>query len=498
MASRYTVTLFLVLAQALLSAGCDRVPPAEILHSEVGRLLEGEFKSGLFEIVSLRRLGSSRFGDKETADHRMTVFFNLRVRFREAFDLTRWDGLNGASLAYLLGATEKGIEGIRPGGNETGDTLSIHGSRTYALRQGQWRPLAIGSPEPPPGEKAQETLRLVARINELIERSSVRHGGAERVIIDKELGQAVGRIERKLDQQAQVFSAASGPANGAYSLYIEALERHAGSLGAKVRNYQTQGSVENCQLVHSGGVDIAIAQSNITALAREGKGIFRDRGPLISLRAVAALFPEYIQIVVAAHAGTDRLEALRGKRVDVGLPSSGSRVDALRILNAIGLKPPDFEEISETGLNAAIAAMREGRLDAFFVTLQAPGRALQSLLASGEARLLPIPKDVQQLMQEKYPGYRAATLSPFIYPNQEQEVSTLSLIATLIVHQDFPDKRVEQLLDGLFRSVPIVARDNLRVSLLSPKTARDGLTIPMHPAAEHYFAKSVTIPDPDR
>ncbi len=489
MASKRLIMVFFIVLLALLSGGCDREPQPDVLRAEIAELLDKEFKQDLFEIASLRRLGSTRYKDKTTGDQRMTVYFNVQLRFRKAFDLTRWDGLNAASIAYLLGATEKGIDGIRPGGNNANDILRVHGSRVYALRQGVWRALPTTQYKAKSAETAAEAQRLIARLNALAEHSAIRHGGTEQAIITKELTRAVKQIERALDQQAKIFSAASGPSNGAYYLYMKALEEHAVSLGFQVRNYQTQGSVENCQLIQSGGVDVAIAQSNITALALAGEGLFRQQGRLSELRAVTALFPEYIQIVVASNSSIDSLEALRGKRIDLGLPESGTRVDALRILNAAGMKLPDFKEIRESGLDAAVEGLREGEIDAFFATLQAPGRALQALLARGEAHLLSVPVEVQKVLQENYGGYRPAILPAHTYPRQDMPVETLGVIATLIVRADLADERVEQLLDGLFKSVSVVAKDNLRVSLLSPRTARDGITIPLHPAAERYLSR---------
>jgi len=489
MVFKQLITGIVIALMALVMGGCDRQPFADALHGEIAEVLDREFKQGLFDLVSVRRLGSAPFKDEVTGDRRLTVYFNAQLRFREAFDLTTWNGLNGASIAFLLGATEKGVDGIRQGGNSADDILRVHGSRAYALRQGQWRALPTANGKLLTVEKAAETQRLISRINELAERSAKRLGSVEQTIIDKELAQSVKRIERALDQQVRIFSATSGPSHGAYFRYVKALEQNAKSLGFRVRNYPSQGSVENCQLIQAGGVDIAISQSNVTALAAAGEGPFKSQGRLSNIRAVSALFPEYLQLVVADKAGIESLDALKGKRVDLGLPESGTRVDALRLLDAVGLSLPDFAEIRESGLDAAVSAMRKGELDAFFTTLQAPAHALQRLLADGKAKLLSLPIEVQNRMRERHGVYRLATLPAHTYPGQREPILTLGITATLIARSDLPDVRVEQLLDGLFRSVTAVAEDNLRVALLSARTAKEGVTIPLHPAADRYFNK---------
>ena len=244
--------------------------------------------------------------------------------------------------------------------------------------------------------------------------------------------------------------------------------------------------MENCLLVQSGAVDIGIVQSNIAALALAGEGPFKTRGKQADLTAIAALFPEYLQLVVRAGTGIQDLQGLRGKRIDIGLPESGSRVDALRVLDAAGLRLQDFVEIREQGLNDAVAALRKGELDGFFTTLQAPGHALQDILAPGEAQLLSLSPEVQRKVMEQHTVYRAALLPAHTYPGQTVPVASLGVTAILIARKDLPDTRVEQLLEGLFRSVEVVAQDNLRVGLLSARTAEQGVTLPQHPASQPF------------
>ena len=486
--SRRLPNLLCITLLALISA-CTRGPDSPTLEAELKETLQEDFKPGLFELVSLRRMGSAPRREAETGDQRLIVYFNTQLRFREAHDLTAWDGLNGASLAFLLGASESGIQGIRSGGNSAGDILQIHGSRAYALRSGEWRPVPITRTTLSPADTGAKTTRLIEDLNQLAEHSAGRRGGAEQEIVERELGEAKRRIERELDKLSQIYAAATGPSQGTYHRYLEALERNASQTGILLRGYETQGSVENCLLVQSGAVDIGIVQSNIAALALGGEGPFKARGKQADLTAIAALFPEYLQLVVRAGTGIQDLQGLRGKRIDIGLPESGSRVDALRVLEAAGLRLQDFAEIQEQGLNSAVAALRKGELDGFFTTQQAPAHALQDILAPGEAKLLSLSAEVQRKMKQQHTVYRTALLPAHTYQGQTAPITSLGVTAMLIARQDLADARVEQLLEGLFRSVEMVAKDNLRVGLLSTRTAEQGITLPLHPAAKRFLKR---------
>jgi TRAP transporter TAXI family solute receptor len=492
MVFRRTAAAFLLALSTLLVAACDRQPGVEELRTELADLLGREFVPGLFEVSALRRMGSAPGRDKATGDQRLTVYFNAELRFRKDFDLTAWDGPNAASLAFLLGATEKGLVGIRPGGNREDDRLRVHGSRLYALRQGDWRPLMMVAAMPGKAAKKSEAPQVLSRLDELTERAIKRYGGAEQAIIDKELGASLTRIERQLDQLAKVVSVASGPVGGAYHRYIQVLEDNVKRTGFPVRNHATQGSVENCQLVQQGRVDIAIAQSNVAALALEGKGPFKEVGRLPDIRALSALFPEYLQVVVAKGAEIEDLSALKGRRIDIGLPNSGTRVDTLRLLDALGLRLSDFSEVRESGLEAAAVAIEQGELDAFFTTLQAPNRSLQNLFASRAAHLLPLTGEVQDVMGAKHRNYRKSVVAPHTYPGQLDPIPTLGVTATLIVRADVPDSKVHDILSRLYTSATGLKRHHLGLTLLNKSSAREGVFIPFHSAAERFYSGTET------
>lgn len=488
MAFRRPVVSILLLLVALLSGGCERQPGEKTLRAELMALIEKEFVPGLFEIRSVRRMGSAPKRDKTTGDDRLTVYFNAQLRFRRDFDLTAWDGPNAASLAFLLGATSKGLAGVLPGGNRENDTLRVHGSRVYARRRGAWQPLLIAARRPPDTGPKSGTQQTITRLSQLAERALQRYGGAEQAVIDEELSTSLKRIERQLDRLADVLSIASGPVGGAYYRFIKALEDNVERTGFRVRNHATQGSVENCQLVQAGGVDLAIAQSNVAALAIAGKGPFTQAGGLPDLRVLSALFPEYLQVVVSADPDITDLTALKGKRVDIGLPDSGSRLDALRLLDALGLRLPDFSDVRESGLEAAVAALQAGELDAFFTTIQAPNQTLQNLFARRQAHLMPITEEVREAMSAKYGSYRRAAVAAHTYPAQSEPVPTLSVTATLIVRADLPDSRVHEILEQLFQSASKLTRENLGLTLFSRESAREGVFMPLHPAAESYLS----------
>src|SRR5512147_1485006 len=128
------------------------------------------------------------------------------------------------------------------------------------------------------------------------------------------------------------------------------------------------------------------------------------------MRALASLFPEQVHVVVSRGARVAGLTDIRGKRVDVGLPNSGTRIDAEALLTAAGLTLADLGEVSGRGVADGLDALRRNELDAVIATISAPARRLQEMAAAGELRLLSVSEMEQARLANANTGFVAAVL----------------------------------------------------------------------------------------
>src|SRR5689334_24433710 len=161
----------------------------------------------------------------------------------------------------------------------------------------------------------------------------------------------------------------------------------------------TQGSVENLRMVGAGRIESGIAQSDIVSWAYAGTGIFAADGPLKNLRAIASLFPESLQLVVRDDSGIRTLADLRGKRISLGQPASGTIADARVVLAAAGLTEKDMmAEYLRPG--TAAANVKDGTLDGFFIIGGVPVPAIRDLAAETPVRLIPIDDSILAKMRE--------------------------------------------------------------------------------------------------
>lgn len=484
------IRILLLTILVLLLSACQRGPEESDLKVQIGSLLETEFSPGVFQLNSLKRTGSAPTSDKETGDERLIVYYNARLAFLKDYNLSARDTLGINTLAFLLGATDQGISGFKPGGNQKGDTLEVYGTAHYALRNGQWQAVSIVANTPGYANEnttSSKVAGLLGSLTQTYENNAGRLGGKEMQILDRELSSANRKINRQLDVLDNVYSIGSGPKGGNYFEITRMLDQHLSKRKIKTNSYETEGSVENCKLVQSNAIDLAITQNNVAAMAYQGKGLFRDSGAMTNLRAVASLFPEIIHIVVPKESNIQSLHDLKGKRIDIGLPESGSRLDALNILNAAGLKLSDFAQVSENGLKQSSRQLKKGELDAFFTTIESPSLTIQKLAASGNIRFLSLDQTLLQSASEALPNYITLEIPAYTYPKQRKRVYTLGVSALMVANQNLPDQKVWDFLDAIMRSLDELAEDNYKAAFISRQDAQTGITIPMHPGALAYF-----------
>ena len=96
-----------------------------------------------------------------------------------------------------------------------------------------------------------------------------------------------------------------------------------------------------------------------------------------------------MHVVVLPDSPIRDIAQLRGRRVDIGAPSSGTRFDARGGARGHGLKPATSREAREDGRRPPFARLQRKQLDAVFVTSPRPTRALQQLAVQPGLRLLP-------------------------------------------------------------------------------------------------------------
>ena len=271
----------------------------------------------------------------------------------------------------------------------------------------------------------------------------------------------------------------AGDRGGMYYAYAEKLSQLAGDkLNFRIRT--TTGSAANIRLLQKGYLDTAIVQNDnlydIAEVTEEDLGF----------SAACGLYTEAIQVVVRADSDIRTLEDLMGKRVSVGEESSGTELNAGRLLSLYGIGYSEMDT-RYLPLSDACTALREGSIDAFFYTAGAPTQGLSDLSKETPIRLIPVPEENVRRMKNLYPDYVECIIPAGTYGGQTEDVHTVGVRAILLVSNDLDNETVRQLMDIVFGNSDSLNAALLTESGFSAEEAARSIYIPFHPGAASYL-----------
>ena len=228
--------------------------------------------------------------------------------------------------------------------------------------------------------------------------------------------------------------------------------------------------------------EIAFSQTDISSYAVEGTEMF-EGSPIDNVQAIGTLYPETIQIVTTEKSGIKSVEDLKGKKVSVGAPGSGTAPNAEQILEVHGLT---FEDIKKQDLSfdESTQGIQDGNIDAAFVTAGTPTGAVESLAATEDIVIIPIGKDKIETLINKYPFYISEEIPSGTY-GLDEAVSTVAVQAMLVVRDDLSEDLVYDITKALFENMDSV--QHAKADQINAENALDGVGIVVHPGAQKYF-----------
>lgn len=247
------------------------------------------------------------------------------------------------------------------------------------------------------------------------------------------------------------------------------------------------GSVANVNGIKSGALESGFAQSDVAYWAHTGTGIYDGQGEVENLRAIASLYPESIHLVARKDSDIKSVRDLEGKRVSLDEPGSGTLVDSRIILEAFGLTEDDIEA-EYIKPSPAVAKMRDGQLDAFFIVSGYPTGSVVELASAIDADLVPIDGPEVDALIEQYQFFTRDVIPAGTYEGIG-ETNTLSVGAQWVVGAEVDEELIYGITSALWHDNARKLLDNghAKGRAITPDTALDGIGIPLHPGAERYY-----------
>jgi len=260
--------------------------------------------------------------------------------------------------------------------------------------------------------------------------------------------------------------------------------------GMNVTAQTTGASAENIRLVNKKEAELALVQSDTLDFAYNAKESFKE--PIKSMSAIAVLYPEIIQVVVRTDSPIKSIADLKGKKVGVGAPGSGTEANFRQLMDIYGLAKGDVNS-QYLSFSESAEAFKDRHIDAFIVTAGIPNAAIMDISTQHEVRILNIPADMAAKLTVKYPFLAAVKVPAGTYKNQTQDAATVAVNAVLIVGNDTPADVVYNLTKALFDNQAELASAHAKGKELNLQNAVQGVSIPFHPGAMKYYKEKGAI-----
>lgn len=252
--------------------------------------------------------------------------------------------------------------------------------------------------------------------------------------------------------------------------------------GIQTDAISSNASADNIIALRDGEAEIAMTQTDVAAYAVDGINVFEGE-PVDNVAALGSLYPETVQIVTTEKSGIKTVDDLAGKKVSVGAPGSGTYVNAEQILEVYGLSMDDIEE-QHLDFGESVGGLKDGNIDAAFITAGTPTGAVEELQASTEVFVIPVDGEEAEKLIEKYPFYANDTIPDGTY-GLEGETETVAVLAMFVVSTDLPEDTVYNITKAIYDNTDKIAHDKAKE--ISLDKALDGVGFDLHPGAKKYF-----------
>ncbi|MFE6287318.1 TAXI family TRAP transporter solute-binding subunit [Streptomyces sp. NPDC057877] len=255
-----------------------------------------------------------------------------------------------------------------------------------------------------------------------------------------------------------------------------------------VRLVTSDGSQQNISRVATGQADFAIAAADAVETYQLNDGSGADR-----LRGVARLYDDYVHLVVPHGSDIDSVADLEGKRVAIGLPRSGVRLIAERVLKTAGINSRQDITPLPDGIDTGPDRLRRGEIDAFFWSGGLPTDGLRELAQTFDFRLIPIDTEFVSRLHRQGPGthyYRGTNMPLSPYRPGRQEAGTVPTIAVsnvLITRKDVDPRLIEWVTRTVLDSRDGIGAHVHSAQLVDLRTAIYTDPLTLHEGARRYY-----------
>ncbi len=257
--------------------------------------------------------------------------------------------------------------------------------------------------------------------------------------------------------------------------------------GIRCSAESTGGSIYNINTIRAGELEFGVAQSDWQYHAYNGTSKFSEKGKFSKLRAVFSVHPEPVTVIARDDSGISQLTDVKGKRMNIGNPGSGTRGTWEVIEGAMGWTRGDLKLAAEMKSAETGQAVCDDKIDAYFWLVGHPSALTQESLASCAAHLVDVKGPAIDKLVSDNSFYRTATIPAGMY-NNDRDIQTFGVGATFVSSTDVPDNVVYTIVKSVFDNFDDFKKLHPAFANLKEKEMiTDSLSAPIHPGAAKYY-----------
>lgn len=270
------------------------------------------------------------------------------------------------------------------------------------------------------------------------------------------------------------MTVAGGERGGFYlefaTLLAKSLQRH--GVARRATPITTRGSLDNVQRLLKGEVTLAVALADTAA-----QTLPAGSGRIVALGRV---YENYLHCVVRRDSGIGVVGDLAGKTVGTGAVGSGTSLIGHRIIDVAGVGP--YRE-RQLGLNAGLAALRDGSVDALFWSGGVPTAAITEANDEIGLRFIDLAALIPQL-RASHGGIYERILIPENSYAGTPATGTVGVANLLLCRSDLAGTTAAETVNLLVgHAQELIPRSSRGAQFLSAETLIGTAGVPLHPAA---------------
>ena len=291
------------------------------------------------------------------------------------------------------------------------------------------------------------------------------------------------------------LSIATGGVTGIYYQFGAAICRlltdHPPAVPMACTTEGSAGSVRNLIELGEGATQLALAQSDSLYDAATATGTFSGRDRDTTVRALFSPVTEAFMVLTRAADWVAQVVDLRGLRINIGAPASGSEATFRRLLAARGWSPGDFAKLSDLRASLQASALCAGRVDAISFVAANPVPLMQEATFSCRSRFVALDQEFARALIERHPYYVPAEVPGGLYPNNPDPVPTIGVRAVVVASSSTPDDVVYQITKTVFENLAELRTLHLAFANIEADDMVDQCVFaPVHPGAARYYREA--------